>query len=301
MIEQPLERKYSQVVNVLIFIFPIVINSLQVVGDIVLFLLAMMGLYIAFSLKLSPFAIKEIKVFSYISTGYFIAICLSVLLSGQALELAHYIPRDFYFLFAPFIALALYKAKININYLISGVKVSLLVIGMIVIYDDGERATGVMNAAVFGNLGVMLFFITLTFARHESIKQLPFTIFTLFLGIVAIIGSGTRGAWISLVLLLGAYVYFLYKQKTRFSKRSKFLTVIIIVLLASLLSVNQTVSERMHILSSEISSSMSGDQNPTSVGLRLNMYKKAINNIEDVPFFGYGYRTPQILLYFRMI
>ena len=75
----------------------------------------MMGIYVAISQKLSPFVIKEIKVFSYLTIGYFSAVCLSVLFSGQASELAHYIPRDFHFLFAPFIALALYKAEINIK------------------------------------------------------------------------------------------------------------------------------------------------------------------------------------------
>ncbi len=119
MIEQTLGKKYSQFVNILIFIFPIAINSVKVAGDIVLFILAMMGIFIAISQKLSPFIIKEIKVFSYLTTGYFFAVCLSVLFSGKAMDLAHYIPRDFYFLFAPFIALALYKADINIIYLLA--------------------------------------------------------------------------------------------------------------------------------------------------------------------------------------
>ena len=122
MIDQSLGSNYSRVVNVLIFIFPIVIISLQVAGDIVLFILAMMGIYIAISKKLSPFIIKEIQVFSYLTIGYFAAVCLSVLFSGQVTELAHYIPRDFYFLFAPFIALAFYKAEINLNYLLTGIK-----------------------------------------------------------------------------------------------------------------------------------------------------------------------------------
>ena len=90
MIEKSLAQSYSQVVNILIFIFPIVVISLQVVGDIVLFILAMMGIFIAISQKLSPFKIQEIKVFSYLGIGYFIVICLSVLFSGQPQELAHY-------------------------------------------------------------------------------------------------------------------------------------------------------------------------------------------------------------------
>ena len=62
MIEQSLGKNYSRFVNVLIFIFPIVISSMQVAGDIVLIILAMMGITIAISQKLSPFIIKDIKV-----------------------------------------------------------------------------------------------------------------------------------------------------------------------------------------------------------------------------------------------
>ncbi|MDB9950679.1 O-antigen ligase family protein [Candidatus Thioglobus sp.] len=299
MIGPPFGNKYSQVVNILIFIFPIVINSLQVAGDIVLFILAMMGIFIAISKKISPFNIKEIKVFSYLTIGYFMAVCLSVIFSGQAAELAHYIPRDFYFLFAPFIALALVKAEINMNYLIAGAKVSLLVIGGIIIYFGGERNTGVMNAGVFGNLAVLLFFIVLafSFSQHESLKHRVFSFIALLFGLVAIVGSGTRGAWLSFLLLLGVYLYFVFKQQNKLFMRSKIIIVVIIVSIVTVTSFSQSIKNRSQVAYTQIDNWLSGDINPSSVGLRLNMYKKAIDDIEDVPFFGYGLRTSNINLF----
>jgi len=298
--KQSIGRIYSKFVNILIFIFPIVINSLQVAGDIVLFILAMMGIYVVISEKLSPFNIKEIKVFSYLAIGYFSAVCLSVLFSGQALELAHYIPRDFHFLFAPFIALALFKAEININYLIVGAKVALLVIGMIsinqLLFGEG-RASGIMNAGVFGNLAVSLFFTVLVFSHHESLKHKVFTLLSLLFGFVAIIGSGTRGAWLSFLLLLVAYLYFFYKQKVTLKSRSKIVTVLIIIVVISAGGFNQAVKDRVNLAQTEISNWLSGDKNANSVSVRLEMYKKAIDNIEDVPFFGHGYRTSNIALF----
>ena len=299
MIDHPLNRRYSQVVNVLIFIFPIVINSLQVAGDIVLFILAMMGIYVGISQKLSPFHIKEIKVFSYLTFGYFTAVCLSVLFSGQVAELAHYIPRDFHFLFAPFIALALYKAEINMNYLIAGAKVSLLVIGGIVIYFGGGRNTGIMNAGVFGNLSVMLFFIVLafSFSQHEALKHKVFSFIALLFGFVAIVGSGTRGAWLSFLLLLGVYLYFFFKQQNKLFTRSKIITVLIIAGVLSLGSLNQQVNDRTYAAYTQIDNWLSGDATPSSIGLRLDMYEKAIDNIKNVPFFGHGYRTSNIVIF----
>jgi O-antigen ligase len=299
MINHPLNSRYSQVVNVLIFIFPIVINSLQVVGDLVLFILAMMGIYVGISQKLSPFHIKEIKVFSYLTFGYFTAVCLSVLFSGQVAELAHYIPRDFHFLFAPFIALALYKAEINMNYLIAGAKVSLLVVGGIVIYYGGGRHTGVINASVFGNLSVMLFFIVLafSFSQHEALKYKVFSFIALLFGFVAIVGSGTRGAWLSFLLLLGVYLYFIFKQQNKLFMRSKIITVLIIAGVLSLGSLNQQVNDRTYAAYTQIDNWLSGDATPSSIGLRLDMYEKAIDNIKNVPFFGHGYRTSNIVIF----
>jgi len=299
-LEQSLGKNYSRFVNVLIFIFPILINSVKVGGDIVLFILAVMGIFIAFSQKLSPFNIKEIKVFSYLTAGYFVALLLVVLFSVKGAEQAHLLSRDLYFLFAPFIALAFYKAEINVSYLLAGVKVGLIVLGLIS-FDQLEsgntRPSGVMNADVFANLAVSMFFVVLVFFKHESFKYKIFTLVSLFSGLFVIAASGTRGAWLSFLLLSVAYLYFLYKQKVLSSARSKIIAVIIIAGVFSVVSLNQSVKDRTHLAYTETAAWLSGDKTPNSVSLRLEMYKTAINNIKDVPLFGHGLRTSNIVLY----
>ena len=113
--EQVLGRRYSYFVNMLLFVFPVVINSVKVVGDLALFILAIAGIFIAISHRTSPFSIKELRIFSWLTLGYFLVICISIIFSGKAAELAHYIPRELAFLLAPFIGLAIYKAKINMR------------------------------------------------------------------------------------------------------------------------------------------------------------------------------------------
>ncbi|WP_416687546.1 O-antigen ligase family protein [Candidatus Pseudothioglobus sp. Uisw_041] len=304
--EQLLGKNYSQSVNLLIFIFPIVIISLQVAGDLVLFILAMMGIFIAISKKLSPFAIQEIKVFSYLTFGYFLAVCISVLFSGQATALAHFIPRDFHFLFAPFIALALFKAEININYLLSGIKLGLLFIGLVILYRFEAGYTlpsGVMNSAVLGNLAVSLFFVILVFFQKESFKNKAFSLLSLLSGLFIIIASGTRGAWLSFFLLSGVYLYFLYKQKNNLNIKSKFFIVLIIALIISIPVFSQSFKDRTQSAYTEITSWVSGDTSATSgvlhksVSVRLDMYSLAIEKIKDVPFFGHGYRTSNVVVF----
>jgi len=102
-------NKYSWFINSLLFIFPIVINSQKVIGDLILFILAITGFFITFFYKTSPFSVKELKIFNWLVLGYFAVICISILFSGKALELAHFISRELYFLFAPFVALAILK------------------------------------------------------------------------------------------------------------------------------------------------------------------------------------------------
>ena len=192
------------------------------------------------------------------------------------------------------------KAKININYLLVGTKISLLILGMIVSYNlflDTARPTGVINAGVFGNLSVLLFFVVLIFSQHESLRHKIFSLLSLFSGLFTIIASGTRGAWLTLFLLSGVCLYFFYKQKTKFRTKSKIIVVIVVSILISLGSINQNIYDRTNLAFVEISGWFSGDKSPTSVGLRLTMYKEAINHIEDVPLFGHGYRTSNIVLF----
>jgi len=298
--EQSLGKNYSRLVNVLIFIFPILINSVKVGGDLVLFILAMMGIFIAISQKLSPFNIKEIKVFSYLTVGYFFAECLAVLFSVKGAEQAHLLSRDLHFLFAPFIALAFYKSEINISYLLAGIKIGLIVLGLIcfVQLESGiTRPSGVMNAIVFANLVVSMLFVVLVFFKWESFKYKIFTLISLLSGLFVIVASGTRGAWLSFLLLLVGYLYFLYKQKTLSGVRSKIIAVLIIASVLSVVTLNQSVKDRVHHAYTETSNWFSGDQTPNAVGQRLEMYKTAINNIKDVPLFGHGLRTSNLVLH----
>ena len=305
MVKQFEGKKYSQAVNILIFIFPIVINSMQVAGDIVLFILAMMGIFTAISQKISPFVIKEIKVFSFLSIGYFSAVCLSVLFSGTGSELAHYIPRDFHFLFGPFIALALYKAKINISYLFVGVKIALIILGIIIIcqllYTDTvwiQRPSGIMNPSVFGNISVSLFFIALISIQNQKLKQKLFTLLALLSGLFIIIASGTRGSWLSFIFLSGVYLYFFYRQEIKLKILSKTIIFIIIVAVVSIISFNQPIKDRVYSTYSETANWLAGERsNLSSAGLRLDMYLLAIDKIEDVPLFGHGYRTSNIVVF----
>jgi O-antigen ligase len=99
------------------------------------------------------------------------------------------------------------------------------------------------------------------------------------------------------MLLLGVYLYFLYKQKTRLTSRSKIILFLIIVTVFAFVTPSQYLQNRVNSSFTEVSSWIDGNQSINAVSVRLNMYKKGINNIENVPFFGYGLRTSNIALF----
>ena len=289
-------KKYSYFVNVLLFVFPVVINSVKVAGDLVLVILAIAGIFVAISNKVSPFSIKELRLFSWLTLGYFLVVCISVLFSGQATELAHYIPREFAFLFAPFIGLAIYKAKINMHYLLLGLKVGLIVSGVIVInqYIVGVlRPAGVMNAEEFGNINVLLMFLAVSHFFDEGAFNRFFSVIAFSVGSFVMVVNGTRGAWAVFLVLMIVCSFFFYKKHLVNNKKKITFLMIVFTIVVGIGSTN-IVRDRTNLAINEASEWINGESKASSVGLRLEMWKAGIKLIDDLPLTGYGYRNTNI-------
>jgi len=289
-------KKYSYFVNVLLFMFPVVINSVKVVGDFALFILAIAGIFIAISHRISPFSIKELRIFSWLTLGYFLVICISVIFSGKAAELAHYIPRELTFLFAPFIGLAIYKAKINMHYLLLGIKVGLIISGFIVVdqYLDGYgRPSGVMNAEEFGNINVLLMFLAISHFFDEGMFDRIFSIIAFSVGSVVMVVNGTRGAWVVFIVLTVVYSFFIYKKYPLNNKKKITFLMVIFTIVVGVGSTN-IVQNRTNLAINQASEWFNGESNTSSVGVRLEMWSASTKLIDDMPLTGYGYRNTNI-------
>lgn len=295
--EQVLGGRYSYFVNMLLFVFPVVINSVKAVGDLALFILAIAGIFIAISHRTSPFSIKELRLFSWLTLGYFLVICISVIFSGKAAELAHYIPRELAFLLAPFIGLAIYKAKINMRYLLLGVKVGLIISGFIVVdqYLDGHpRPAGVMNAEEFGNINVLLMFLAISHFLNEEVFDRIFSVIAFSVGSFVMVVNGTRGAWVVFLILMAAYGYFIYKEHLAKSRKVKITFLMIVFTIVVGLGSTSIVQNRTSVAINQASEWFNGGSPMTSVGVRLEMWSASAKLIDDMPLTGYGYRNTNI-------
>ena len=72
---------------------------------------------------------------------------------------------------------------------------------------------------------------------------------------------------------------------------------LIIATVVLAVSFNQPLKDKVYGAKIEISSWLVPGEHPRSVGVRLGIYKKAADKIKEVPFFGHGYRTSNIVLF----
>jgi len=295
MSEHLLSNKYSWFVNSLLFIFPIVIISQKVVGDLILLILAITGLFITFFYKTSPFSVKELKTFNWLVLGYFAVICISILFSGKALELAHFISRELYFLFAPFVALAIFKARIDISVVLYGVKVGLIVLVTLMYLNAGNfdvRYSGSINANPYGLIAAILTLFSIINVCKESLVNRLITLVAFVSGVLIIIMSGTRMAWIAFVISFFFYLWNAYiRKELKCFFRLSFLLVLLSLIFSSFFQ-SSLIENRTLQAKQQVMAWFSGEDSTSSVAVRLEMWDASIDEIVENPSLtGIGYRN----------
>ena len=299
MTDQTLGKGYSNFINILLFTFPVIINSVKVAGDLVLLILTITGIYVAISHKTSPFKVKELKLFSWMTIGYFLLVVLSIIFSGKAAELSHFISRELHFLFAPFVAFAIFKAKINFTQLLLGIKFALIVSGIIIFnqYLAGvDRPSGMMHVELFGHINVLLLFFSISKFFEETLWERIFTLTAFSVGLAVMILNGTRGAWVVFIILAIIYLWLIYRQYFLYNKKVKIMLMAGLAIIILGLTTTKVVQDRTSLAIAEYSEWVSGNSEPSSIGLRLEMWKSGLQAINDhFPIMGYGYRNTNIV------
>ena len=291
--KQIFEEKYSSFINILLFVFPIVINSIKGAGDLILFVLAMLGLFVSMSQKVSPLKIQELKILSWLTFSHFSVSVLSVLFSGKIIELSGFITRDLHFLFAPFIGLAIYKAEVNFTKLLLGVKVGIIVLGAIVFtqYIRDGQLSGVMNRSVFGSISVIMVFFAISNFAEEQTRNRVFTSIVCLIGITVIVLNASRSSWVVFLILSALYMWLVcHKHSSKIGKNEIVILTIFTIFVTGMANIT-IVQDRMDIAAKEFISWTNGSSEETSVGLRLEMWKSSLPALKKLPLTGYGLRN----------
>jgi len=286
---------YTNYINLLVLLFFVAVVLKRTAMDVVFLSDAFTGLYFAIKEKKLPFQIKEVQLLTLLFWGYFIAVVSSVIAHPESMKVVGFLSRELYFVLAPFAAMALIKAKINLTWLALGSKLGLFLIGAIVIYEHFlgvSRPSGFLNANMFANLAVLLFFIVLVVSLTEKKKQqIISTAVSLTLGGVAIIYTSGRSAWIAFIVLLLVVIYLQFKQRFLIKRKMVLLALSVLSIVALLGSLNSTLSQRTTMAFNNVVEWFNGDLTMSSAGQRLEMIRIGIIEAPNVPFFGNGYRN----------
>jgi len=293
--------EYSITVNILVFLFPIVILGRETWGAYILNLLTILGVYVVFRHGINPFKQKQLKLVSIITTAYFSSILLFILVSDNSLKLLKFTGGEYYFLFAPLIALSIYKANIDFNRLILAIKIGLTVLGIVILYRSTEITYSTDRVLWVSHIGVMLLVFSWININHENKYNLLLTFISSTLALNAIMLAGTRGPLLAFVILSISFIY-LNKQQSVGKHRNKIFAVVLIIMTTSLMLINDNTRNRFSVaivnLSTwlEISDSDSDIESNmnTSIGQRMEMYKAGLLVVKDRPILGHGYNNTTI-------
>lgn len=295
--EALLEKKYSNFVNILLFLFPIGILNLKASGDLVLFLLMLMGVYVIFTAKINPFKQLELKLFSKLCIIYFSVVILSIIVSDKGLELLHFSSRASYFLFAPLIVLAIYKTDINFNRLILSIKLSLILSGIIIYYQyltkDYNEIDWIISRGILPTLTTIMLTFSWVNINHENKHNFLLTLIGSIFALNVIVLSNERSAFLGFIVL-GVLFIFLNAKSNVNKNRNKILAIVLFLACTSLLLTQSNLINRFSMAAKNVkewsTENKPSTESSTSV-IRLEMYKGGLLAAKERPLFGYGYRN----------
>jgi len=289
-------KTQEMIISYLVILFPVTLISIKVVGNLILLILALIGLKIFIFEKINPFKERNLRIFSYLFIGYFFLMLFSIILSsGFGPEIKH-VARKLHFLFAPLIALSLYKFKFSFHNLLTSIKLSLPIMALIILiqfyFFDVSRPSGFINANVFSDLIVTLGFVSIANIFYETKKDFLLSTLSFSSALIILIYSASRGSWVSFVVIFCLFLIFSFRKFSIISKLRR-RVILILLIFFGLLSFNfSKISDTYYHTIQNIAISDANQAVYTSSGIRLLMWKsaiKAFNN--ESPWHGFGYRN----------
>jgi len=283
------EKKYSNFIITLLLLFPVLINSIKVFGNLILLILTILGFYIAITEKKNPFNIPELKLFSWLTTSYFLIMLLSMLIADGLDAEFHHLGRKIHFLLAPFIALTIFQIDFSLNKLLLSIKIGLMAIGAVAI--AGPLLGSMINANIFSDIAVAMLFLSIVKIFEETSKERTVTFIAVLMGSYAIFLIGARGSWLSFLILSIVYIILIYKPFVQNNNKVKILLTLLFITLIGFISTSSNIKERVSKSVAEVQDWNSGKEVWSSNGNRMKMWKSGLSAAKDSPWFGYGYRN----------
>jgi O-antigen ligase len=151
-----------------------------------------------------------------------------------------------------------------------------------------------INANIFGDIAVAMLFLSVVQVFNEKPKEQVITFIATMAGIVAIFLSGSRGSWLSFIILSIVFIFLIYKPFLMGNKKRQSFVALFFVILFSFIGTQTDAGKKITNAIVNIQSWDNGDQTYTSSGIRMEMWESSIEAAKQSPWFGYGYRNSNI-------
>ncbi|WP_133013323.1 O-antigen ligase family protein [Marinomonas flavescens] len=153
------------------------------------------------------------------------------------------------------------------------------------------RADGGQVAIMFGDTGMMLGMLSMAaaifFFAQKRFSWMIIALAAGFAGVGTSILSGSRGGWIA-VPMVGLFLFWECRDLLGKKRLYSVFSVALICIVAAVAIPQTGIQKRVGEAVSNIEHYLAGSQTTTSVGLRFDMWKAAINMFESAPIFGVG-------------
>ena len=282
----------ENILKLFIFLFPILLTSVQSGGSIIYTLILIIVLS---SIKELYFGQdNEDKLYWYGFLTLFLIAIFSLIYTEDINESFQRIDKFFRLMTGGLIYLYLIRKKIVLShYLIYGSAVSALILGVFSIYEvyylKFEYARGNYYSIGVSDYGVLYSFLVLgyllQFKKNDSHQF--FLIISILSGLYASYLSGGRGGWLAIPVLIFILLFLTWKY---YSKKSKKIIIVGLLICSTTLVyfMPQNVTNRLELIVTEINLFSQDPSKFSSVGNRLNLWRNSLIIFSENPFFGVG-------------
>lgn len=153
-----------------------------------------------------------------------------------------------------------------------------------------SRVGGVTSPILFGDLSLVIAFMSLGglgYFRRLRPWLLALPLAGFLLGFVAVLLSGSRGAWIAMPALALALFWFLARERSVRVRWSMLIGLAMLAVLAYVIP-QSGVAERLALLYQDTLSVLSGKETTGVVGMRVTLWRVAFEAFTRSPLLGVG-------------
>jgi len=242
---------------------------------------------------------KEEKALFIIFALFIASFIISATLNGWTESSIRRIGTEFKFVMFFPLYLLIRRYPQAIVWLVSGIVIGAVVLGLQAIYDTFftriGRGNGIYGPIIFGDLAVLFAAISAIVLRYASKKTGSDYLFygvAILLGLLAGYFSGSRNAWLAAIILF-LLLPFLVMEKIKIRKLLISYAVVAVIGMSLVFLGPEKLVKRADIAVQEYSqytgdSVDEGELFHSSIGFRLEQWRVALELFTEKPIFGFG-------------